>query len=276
MHALEIAHSPKLPCLAAVLSPSPAWGSPAVTTMAATRKCRSAPIPRCPSCSSICCRRYGSQRPSDGARTKLPPWRRDCRSTHWRQALSIRDPSTSFPMETCWWSRAMARKRRSTGPRTSSPAGYSRFAGAKAKDENRITLLRDIKGDGIPNCEPFFWTTSIRRLASRWLVTIFMSRTPMRIVRYPYQEGQTSITAAGHQAHRSSWRADRSSLDQGSVGQPGRLQALCRGRLKQQHHRKRNWRRIRTRRDLGGRPGIRRPSHLRQRNSQSNRPGVGA
>ena len=35
------------------------------------------------------------------------------------------------------------------------------------------------------------------------------------------------------------------------VGQPGRLQALCRGRVEQQHHRKRNRSRIRASRDLG-------------------------
>jgi hypothetical protein len=53
MHALKIARSAKLPRLAVLLVAVAGLGSPAVTIMPATRKGRSAPIPRCPSCSSI-------------------------------------------------------------------------------------------------------------------------------------------------------------------------------------------------------------------------------
>jgi len=50
-----------------------------------------------------------------------------------------RFPLRSSPMETCWWWRAMVRRRRSAGPRTSSTGWVQWFAGAKAKDANRIT-----------------------------------------------------------------------------------------------------------------------------------------
>ncbi len=53
MRALKIAGSAKLPRLATLLVAVAGLDSPAVTIMPATRKCRSAPIPYCPRCSSI-------------------------------------------------------------------------------------------------------------------------------------------------------------------------------------------------------------------------------
>jgi glucose/arabinose dehydrogenase len=71
------------------------------------------------------------------------------------------------------------------------------FAGAKAKDENRITLLRDANGDGIPEVRTVF----LDHLNSPFGVALighdlYVANTDA-IVRYPYQEGQTSITAPG-------------------------------------------------------------------------------
>ena len=71
------------------------------------------------------------------------------------------------------------------------------FAGAKAKDANRITLLRDTNGDGIPELR----TTFLDHLNSPFGVALvgndlYVANTDA-IVRYPYQEGQTSITAPG-------------------------------------------------------------------------------
>jgi len=150
------------------------------------------------------------------------------------------------------------------------------LAGAEAKGGNRITLLRYTNGDGIPDQRTVF----LDHLNSPFGVALvgndlYVANTDA-IIRYPYQEGQTSITAPGTNLTDLSLRPDRSSLDQGFVGQPGWLQALCRGRIEQQHHRKWNRSGIRTRRDLGGRPGIGRPSHLRQRHAQSHRPCLGA
>src|SRR5438067_8967354 len=71
------------------------------------------------------------------------------------------------------------------------------FAGAKAKDANRITLLRDTNGDGIPEVRTVF----LDHLNSPFGVALvgndlYVANTDA-IVRYPYQEGQTSITATG-------------------------------------------------------------------------------
>src|SRR6202011_1999133 len=68
------------------------------------------------------------------------------------------------------------------------------FAGAKAKDANRITLLRDTNGDGIPDVRSVF----LDHLNSPFGVALvghdlYVANTDA-IVRYPYQDGQTSIT----------------------------------------------------------------------------------
>jgi glucose/arabinose dehydrogenase len=70
------------------------------------------------------------------------------------------------------------------------------FAGAKAKDANRITLLRD-NGDGSPKLRTVF----LDHLNSPFGVALvghdlYVANTDA-IVRYPYQDGQTSITAPG-------------------------------------------------------------------------------
>ena len=69
------------------------------------------------------------------------------------------------------------------------------FAGAKAKDENRITLLRT-NGDG-----PVQRTVFLDHLNSPFGVALighdlYVANTDA-IMRYPYQDGQTSITAPG-------------------------------------------------------------------------------
>ena len=70
------------------------------------------------------------------------------------------------------------------------------FAGAKAKDANRITLLR-ANGDGVPEVRFVF----LDHLNSPFGVALvghdlYVANTDA-IVRYPYEDGQTSITAPG-------------------------------------------------------------------------------
>src|SRR5580700_2556564 len=70
------------------------------------------------------------------------------------------------------------------------------FAGAKAKDANRITLLRS-NSDGSPKLRTVF----LDHLNSPFGVALvghdlYVANTDA-IVRYPYEDGQTSITAAG-------------------------------------------------------------------------------
>ena len=71
------------------------------------------------------------------------------------------------------------------------------FAGAKAQDANRITLLRDTNGDGVPDLRTVF----LDHLNSPFGVALvghdlYVANTDA-IVRYPYQDGETSITAPG-------------------------------------------------------------------------------
>jgi glucose/arabinose dehydrogenase len=71
------------------------------------------------------------------------------------------------------------------------------LAGAKAKDANRITLLRDTNGDGIPDVRTVF----LDHLNSPFGVALvghdlYVANTDA-IMRYPYQDGQTTITAKG-------------------------------------------------------------------------------
>jgi glucose/arabinose dehydrogenase len=71
------------------------------------------------------------------------------------------------------------------------------FAGAKAQDANRITLLRDTKGDGIPDVETVF----LDHLNSPFGVALvghdlYVANTDA-IIRYPYEDGETTITAPG-------------------------------------------------------------------------------
>jgi len=70
-------------------------------------------------------------------------------------------------------------------------------AGARAAAPNRITLLRDTNGDGIPDVRTVF----LDHLNSPFGVALvghdlYVANTDA-IVRYPYQDGDTSITAPG-------------------------------------------------------------------------------
>ena len=113
------------------------------------------------------------------------------------------------------------------------------FAGAKAKDANRITLLRD-PGDGAPELRTVF----LDHLNSPFGVALvghdlYVANTDA-IVRYPYQDGQTRITAPGTKLTDLPGGPIDHHWTKCSAGQPGRLQALCRGRIEQQYHRKRH------------------------------------
>jgi len=71
------------------------------------------------------------------------------------------------------------------------------LAGAKAKDANRITLLRDTKGDGVPQLRTIF----LDHLNSPFGVALighylYVANTDA-IMRYPYEDGQTFITDKG-------------------------------------------------------------------------------
>ena len=71
------------------------------------------------------------------------------------------------------------------------------YAGASAKGGNRITLLRDTNGDGVPDVRTVF----IDHLVSPFGVALvgndlYVADTDA-VLRFPYQSGETQITAPG-------------------------------------------------------------------------------
>ena len=72
-----------------------------------------------------------------------------------------------------------------------------KIAGAATPSPNRITLLRDADGDGSPRRARCSSRACTRRSAWRWWATTSTSPTPMRVLRFPYQQGETAITAPG-------------------------------------------------------------------------------
>ncbi len=82
-------------------------------------------------------------------------------------------------------------------PKTLVMGWVQAFAGARTPGGNRITLLRDADGDGTPELRTVF----LDHLASPFGVALvghdlYVANTDA-IVRYPYEDGATSITAAG-------------------------------------------------------------------------------
>ena len=76
-------------------------------------------------------------------------------------------------------------------------AGYIKSLGTGGKGGNRITLLRDANGDGVPELRSIF----LSGLNSPFGVALvggdlYVANTDA-VIRYPYVEGATRITAAG-------------------------------------------------------------------------------
>jgi len=76
-------------------------------------------------------------------------------------------------------------------------SSYKKKAGAGVPSANRITLFRDADGDGVPEVREVF----LEGLNSPFGMTLvgndlYIANTDA-VVRFPYQEGQTRITASG-------------------------------------------------------------------------------
>jgi hypothetical protein len=116
-------------------------------------------------------------------------------------------------------------------------------SGGETGESNRITLLHDASGDGIPRSQSVFPDHLRSPLGMALVGNDLYVAIP--IFRYPYKEGDTKITDRGDHTHRIARRPHRSSLDQ----EPSRLSrwfaAVCRRRIQQQHHGE--WHRSRTR-----------------------------
>ncbi len=100
----------------------------------------------------------------------------------------------------CWlWNPRRPRQQRSSGPKRSSWATSKSWAtsGGNTGPSNRITLLRDTNGDGVPDSQTVF----LDHLNSPFGVALvgddlYVANTDA-IVRYHYKTGETTITTPG-------------------------------------------------------------------------------
>lgn len=73
---------------------------------------------------------------------------------------------------------------------------FQRKAGANVPSANRITLLRDADGDGVPEVRTVFLDGLNSPFGMALVGDTFYVANTDTVVSYPYQEGQTEITAA--------------------------------------------------------------------------------
>jgi glucose/arabinose dehydrogenase len=76
-------------------------------------------------------------------------------------------------------------------------ASYMKKAGSAVKSANRITLLRDADGDGIPELRQTFLENLNSPFGMVLVGNDFYVANTDAVVRFPYQAGQTRITAQG-------------------------------------------------------------------------------
>ena len=144
-------------------------------------------------------------------------------------------------------------------------------SGGDPGPSNRITLLRYDPAGGKPPTRSVF----LDHLHSPFGVVLvgedlYVANTDA-IVRYPYHDGDQTISASGVTLTPAAGRPDRSPLDEEPDGQSRRLAALCRRRLQQQHHRERHRSGEKSRCDLGSRSRERTLAHFCKRPPQPER-----
>ena len=76
-------------------------------------------------------------------------------------------------------------------------ASYMKKAGSAVPSANRITLLRDADGDGVPEVRQIFLENLNSPFGMVLVGNDFYVANTDAVVRFPYQAGQTSITAKG-------------------------------------------------------------------------------
>ncbi len=115
-----------------------------------------------------------------------------------------------------------------------------KVAGAGTQSANRITLLRDADGDGLAETRSTFLENlilALRHVAGRQRSVCRQCRLGDALC---LSDWRVSNHRCGHQACRPAGRTDQPPLDQEPGRQCRRLEALCRGRLQQQHRRERH------------------------------------
>ena len=103
------------------------------------------------------------------------------------------------PTATCWWRRPTPRraKRRTAGIKGWIAGLILGQAGAAVPSANRITLLRDSDGDGVAETRTVFLKDLNSPFGMALIGGDFYVANTDAILRFPYQEGETEITAEG-------------------------------------------------------------------------------
>jgi hypothetical protein len=173
-------------------------------------------------------------------------------------------------------SRAPERPEDSKGFKAKVMGYFMKKAGSAGKSANRITLLRDADGDGVAEVKSVF----LENLNSPFGMALvgdqlYIANTDA-VVRVPYKEGETRITAQPVKLADLPGGSAQPPLDQGPHRQPRRLEALRHRGLEQQRGRARHGRGRGPRRHLGNRHALGRQAPLRHGTAQSQRDGLGA
>ena len=106
--------------------------------------------------------------------------------------------------------------------------------GGPPKESNLITLLRDTNRDGTVDERHNLLTKLNSPFGVAWIDDTLYVAAADAILAYPYQLGQTEITAQRHRADATSGRANQPPLDEGSRPQPRWALSVCFSRLQLQ------------------------------------------
>ena len=108
-------------------------------------------------------------------------------------------------------------------------------AGAGAKGGNRITLLRDSNGDGVPELKTVLVDGLHSPYGIAWVAgTLYVANTDA-IIAFPFTPGQTKITTPGKKLTDLPAGPIDHHWTKSLVASPDGVRALCRGRFQQQH-----------------------------------------
>ena len=116
-----------------------------------------------------------------------------------RPGSIIRARFTCCRTATCWWPKATRRRSRTTAraSRALSTNRRKEWAGAGVPSANRITLLRDADGDGAAETRSVFLSGLNSPFGMVLVGNDFYVANSDAIMKFPYQEGDTKITAPG-------------------------------------------------------------------------------
>ena len=114
-------------------------------------------------------------------------------------ATGLMHPRIVYPLPTAtfWWSRATDLEPSPSRPKDYIQGKVKARAGAAQKGGNRITLLRDADGDGVPELKTVLLDKLHSPYGIAWVAgTLYVANTDA-IMAFPFTPGETRITAPG-------------------------------------------------------------------------------